>query len=41
MNLFKKINENKKTTIIQVTHSSESAQYVNRTIFLKDGVIVG
>lgn len=41
MNLFKKINENKKTTIIQVTHSSESAQYGNRTIFLKDGVIVG
>lgn len=41
MNLFKKINENKKTTIIQVTHSSQSAQYGNRTIFLKDGVIVG
>lgn len=41
MNLFKKINENKKTTIIQVTHSSQSTQYGNRTIFLKDGVIVG
>lgn len=40
MNLFKKINEEKSITIIQVTHSEESAKYGNRIIRLKDGEII-
>lgn len=39
MNLFKKINEEEKITILQVTHSEESAKYGNRIIKLKDGKI--
>lgn len=39
MELFKQINETEGTTIVQVTHSSESAKYGSRTIFVKDGRI--
>lgn len=41
MELFKKINKEEKITILQVTHSEESARYGNRIIRLKDGKIVG
>ncbi|MCX7709338.1 MAG: ABC transporter ATP-binding protein [Clostridia bacterium] len=37
MKLFKKINREKGKTIVQVTHSRESAEYGNRIINLKDG----
>lgn len=40
MKLFKKINEEEHITILQVTHSEESAKYGNRIIRLKDGKIV-
>ncbi len=39
MKLFKKINEEENITIVQVTHSKESAEYGNRIINLKDGEI--
>lgn len=40
MNLFKRVNEQLKTTIIQVTHSEKVASYGNRIIRLKDGQVV-
>lgn len=40
MKLFEKINKEYGTTIIQVTHSEESALYGTRTIRMKDGQIV-
>jgi len=40
MELFKRINVEKKKTIIQVTHSESAAQYGNRIIRLKDGRIL-
>jgi len=40
MNLFKRINKEKGKTIVQVTHSLESADYGNRTIMVKDGRII-
>lgn len=40
MDLFKRINVEKKKTIIQVTHSESAAQYGNRIIRLKDGRII-
>ncbi len=39
MELFKEINEKKLKTIIQVTHSNESAAFGNRIIYLKDGIV--
>jgi putative ABC transport system ATP-binding protein len=39
MELFKKINEEDKVTIIQVTHSEKNAEYGNRIIHLLDGRI--
>ena len=39
MALLQKINQEQNKTIIQVTHSPESATYGNRTIFLRDGQI--
>lgn len=39
MELFQKINKEKGTTIVQVTHSSKSAECGNRTIYLKDGEV--
>ena len=40
MQLFKRINKDKKITILQVTHSLDVASYGNRIINLKDGKIV-
>ena len=37
MELFQRINQEKGKTIIQVTHSAESAGYSRRTIHVKDG----
>ncbi|AFS79118.1 ABC transporter ATP-binding protein [Gottschalkia acidurici 9a] len=37
MELLKKINLEKGKNIVQVTHSSESANYGNRTIYVRDG----
>lgn len=39
MELFRKINEEQKLTIIQVTHSEKNAEYGNRIIHLLDGRI--
>ena len=39
MELFQKINQEKKKTIIQVTHSEEGASFGTRTIRLKDGEV--
>lgn len=39
MQLFKKLNEEDKVTIIQVTHSEKNAAYGNRIIHLMDGRI--
>ena len=39
MELFKKINEEMGTTIIQVTHSLEHAKYANRIIKIVDGEV--
>ncbi|NLL70900.1 MAG: ABC transporter ATP-binding protein [Epulopiscium sp.] len=40
MELFSKINKEKRITILQVTHSKESALYGNRMIHISDGKIV-
>lgn len=40
MELFEKINREKETTIVQVTHSEESALYGTRIIRLKDGRVI-
>ncbi len=39
LELFKKINELKNKTIVQVTHSVDAAQYGSRVIHVKDGKI--
>lgn len=39
MNLFEKINQEEKVTIIQVTHSEKNAEYGHRIIHLLDGRI--
>lgn len=39
MKLLRKINKEKKRTIVQVTHSEESAKYGDRIIYLKDGMV--
>lgn len=39
MKLFKHINEVEGKTVVQVTHSKESAQYGNRIIYVRDGEI--
>ena len=39
LELLKKINEARKKTIVMVTHSLESTEYSNRTIYLKDGEV--
>ncbi|MFO7260607.1 MAG: ABC transporter ATP-binding protein [bacterium] len=41
MELFKRLNEEEGTTIVQVTHSEANAAYGDRTIHLLDGWIVG
>ncbi len=40
MALFRRVNQERNKTIIQVTHSEEAAQYGNRTIKLRDGRII-
>ena len=40
MKLFKKINEEMQITILQVTHSEETAKYGTRIVNLKDGKIL-
>lgn len=40
MQLLKDINLETKTTIIQVTHSTENSKYGNKRIFIKDGKIL-
>ncbi len=37
MKLFKKINMEEGKSVVQVTHSKESAEYGNRTIYVRDG----
>ena len=39
MELFQKLNKEKDVTIIQVTHSLDTASYSKKIIHLKDGVI--
>ena len=41
MELFKRINDEKNITILQVTHSSDTAEYGNRVIRLDSGKLVG
>jgi putative ABC transport system ATP-binding protein len=41
MELLKRINEVKKKTIVQVTHSQEAASYGQRVIHLRDGRVWG
>lgn len=41
MKLLRRINEETGTTIIQVTHSEEAAQYGSSIIRMKDGKIIG
>lgn len=40
MKLLKKINVEKKKTIVQVTHSAEAAGYSQRIIYVRDGKVV-
>ncbi|NQT80968.1 MAG: ABC transporter ATP-binding protein [Candidatus Aminicenantes bacterium] len=40
MDIFKKLNSEKKITIILVTHDSEVSQIAHRRIYLKDGQII-
>ena len=40
MNIFKKINDRRKTTIIMVTHDLQLAQQTNRIITISDGAIL-
>ncbi len=40
MNIFKKLNEEKKITMIMVTHEPDIAAWAKKRIYLKDGLIV-
>ncbi len=40
LRLFKKINQEKQITIIQVTHSKDVAKHSDKIVYLKDGQIV-
>ena len=40
MTIFKKLNEEKKMTMVMVTHEPDIAAWARRRIYLKDGVIV-
>jgi putative ABC transport system ATP-binding protein len=41
LELFKKLNKGLKQTIVMVTHEPEDKKYVDRVIWLKDGLIEG
>lgn len=41
MELLQKINKEKGVTIVQVTHSAQTAEYGDRTVILSDGEVVG
>lgn len=41
LSLLKRINQQKNTTIVMVTHSKESTAFGTRVIYLKDGMIAG
>ena len=40
MRLFKRINKEREMTIVNVTHSRESADYGTHIVFLKDGIVI-
>jgi putative ABC transport system ATP-binding protein len=40
MNIFKKLNEEKRITMVMVTHEPDIAAWAKRRIYLKDGLIV-
>jgi len=40
MNIFKKLNEEKKMTVVMVTHEPDIAAWARKRIYLKDGLIV-
>jgi len=40
MNIFKRLNEEKKMTMVMVTHEPDIAAWAKRRIYLKDGVII-
>ncbi|MEN6310316.1 MAG: ABC transporter ATP-binding protein [Acidobacteriota bacterium] len=40
MNIFKKLNEEKKMTIVMVTHEPDIAAWAKHRIYLKDGLII-
>jgi len=40
MNIFKKLNEEKRMTMIMVTHEPDIAAWAKKRIYLKDGVII-
>lgn len=40
MNLFTRLNEEEKVTILMVTHDEEAAKYCKRIIIVKDGEIL-
>ena len=40
MNIIKKLNKNRKTTIINITHRMEEVFFADRVIVLKDGKIL-
>jgi putative ABC transport system ATP-binding protein len=40
MNIFKKLNEEKRITMVMVTHEPDIAAWARRRIYLKDGLIV-
>jgi ABC-type lipoprotein export system ATPase subunit len=39
MEMFKALNRNEKITIVMVTHEREIAEYAQRIIILRDGVV--
>ena len=41
MEILKMINKEKGVTVIQVTHSTQTAEYGDRTVILSDGEVVG